>query len=264
MSSIILLDADILVYECAHRAQTQITWLDGEESVSADYPAAQEDFKQTVRSIIRDVDAIAVVVVLSEDNRAANFRRHLYDGYKRAREGAKATPRPLLFNALRAWITETYDAKIKPGIEADDTLGILATMPERAHLNQVICSIDKDLRTIPGNHYNWRKPDLGIEVVDEDTADWNHLFQTLVGDSTDGYPGCPSIGKKRAPDVLAEGVKVVPVDAELVPLWWGAVVACFEKKGLTAEDALVQARLARILRAEDFNFDTGEPILWTP
>ena len=33
---------------------------------------------------------------------------------------------------------------------------------------------------------------------------------------------------------------------------------------MTEEDALTNARLARILTAEDYNFDTKEPILWTP
>ncbi|MEE8467856.1 MAG: hypothetical protein V3T22_05345, partial [Planctomycetota bacterium] len=201
--SVILLDADILVYECAHRAQTTMDWDgDGEKTATANFPACQEDFKLTVRTMIRELDASEVIVVLSEDDRDANFRRKLYDGYKRAREGAKSTPRPVLFGALREWITKEFDAKIKPGIEADDTLGILATHPGRALTDQVICSIDKDLLTIPGSHFNWRKPDLGVVHISEEAADYNHLFQTLVGDSTDNYPGCPGIGVKRAAKVL--------------------------------------------------------------
>ena len=42
------------------------------------------------------------------------------------------------------------------------------------------------------------------------------------------------------------------------------MVRPFKKAGLTEDDALVQARVARILRAEDFNFETQEVILWNP
>ena len=34
--------------------------------------------------------------------------------------------------------------------------------------------------------------------------------------------------------------------------------------GLTEEDALVQARVARILRANEYDFGTGEVKLWEP
>ncbi len=45
---------------------------------------------------------------------------------------------------------------------------------------------------------------------------------------------------------------------------WDTVVNAYEKAGLTEEDALVQARVARILRASDYDQSTQEPILWTP
>jgi DNA polymerase-1 len=45
---------------------------------------------------------------------------------------------------------------------------------------------------------------------------------------------------------------------------WSEVLATYEKKGLTYEDALIQARIARILRGDEYNLDTGEMNLWTP
>ncbi|NBS69172.1 hypothetical protein EBT31_09700 [bacterium] len=45
---------------------------------------------------------------------------------------------------------------------------------------------------------------------------------------------------------------------------WETVVQTFEERGMTEEDALLNARLARILQYTDYNFDTDEPILWTP
>ena len=45
---------------------------------------------------------------------------------------------------------------------------------------------------------------------------------------------------------------------------WAAVVATYEKAKLSEGDALTQARVARILRASDYDFKRKEPILWQP
>ena len=82
-------------------------------------------------------------------------------------------------------------------------------------------------------------------------ADRTHLTQALTGDITDGYSGCPGIGPKTAIKVLKEGD-------------WIEVVAAYEKVGLTEEDALIQARVARILRHGEYNKKTKEVKLWTP
>jgi DNA polymerase-1 len=46
--------------------------------------------------------------------------------------------------------------------------------------------------------------------------------------------------------------------------WKFGVVPAYEAKGLTADDALVQARVSKILQHTDYNFTRKEPILWTP
>ncbi len=45
---------------------------------------------------------------------------------------------------------------------------------------------------------------------------------------------------------------------------WATVVKAFEDKGLTEDDALCNARLARILTNEDYDSRKQEPRLWTP
>jgi len=66
-------------------------------------------------------------------------------------------------------------------------------------------------------------------------AKW-HLIQTLAGDQTDGYSGVPGIGIKRAVALFEEDGYT-----------WKTVVKAFEDKDLTEDDALMNARLARIL-----------------
>jgi DNA polymerase-1 len=45
---------------------------------------------------------------------------------------------------------------------------------------------------------------------------------------------------------------------------WEIVVSYYEAKGLTEEDALVQARVASICRYTNFNYQSKEVILWQP
>ena len=131
---------------------------------------------------------------------------------------------------------------------------------------KIIVSVDKDMRTVPSNVYRTSHPDEGVVQVTEAEADYYHLFQTLVGDATDGYPGCPGIGPVRATKILSNAVfqnaetgrKGGPTD------FWGAIVAAYDKAGFGEEEALVQARCARILRSSDYDFQNKEPILWNP
>ena len=74
--------------------------------------------------------------------------------------------------------------------------------------------------------------------------------QTLAGDSTDGYSGAPGFGVKTSQKFFEENGYT-----------WNSVLEAFGKKGLTEEDALMNARLAKILTADDY--DKG-PILFTP
>ena len=45
---------------------------------------------------------------------------------------------------------------------------------------------------------------------------------------------------------------------------WSTVVKAFTDKGLTEDDALLNARLARILTIDDYDTKEQTPKLWTP
>ena len=124
-------------------------------------------------------------------------------------------------------------------------MGIYATK----YPGNCIVSPDKDMKQIPGQLYNL---DETFTVSFEEGAKW-HLIQSMAGDQTDGYAGVPGIGVKRAVSLFEEhGYS------------WKTVVKAFKEKGLTEDDALVNARLARILTANDYDFIAKQPILWTP
>jgi DNA polymerase-1 len=158
---------------------------------------------------------------------------------------------------VRELADEHYNTITMEGLEADDIMGILATKPNSAQ--RIIVSQDKDMKTIPTTVWNGKE----LLHVSEAEADYNHLYQTLIGDTTDGYRGCPGVGPVKAEKLLAwqEGVHT---DTGMNQYRWLAIVKAYDKAGLTETDALQQARLARILRWRDWNSDTKKPILWTP
>jgi DNA polymerase-1 len=145
-----------------------------------------------------------------------------------------------------------FKTKSFAGLEADDVMGILATKP--SDKRRIICSADKDMKTLPATIWNGKD----LETYSVLQADMFHMYQTLIGDTADGYKGCPGIGPVKAEKLLAEATN------EGVQYMWPAVVAAYESKGLTEADALLQARLARILRHSDWDGEKKQPILWTP
>ena len=132
-----------------------------------------------------------------------------------------------------------------PTLEADDSMGIYSTK----YPGNVICSPDKDMRQIPGKLYNMDEITL---INNVDGPRW-HLIQSIAGDNTDGYSGVPGLGVKRATALFEEhGYS------------WTTVVKAFKDKGLDEETALMNARLARILTVDDYDFSKKEPKLWSP
>ena len=182
-----------------------------------------------------------------------NFRYTVDPTYKNNRANSR---KPLCYIELREQVEADFKCKALPGLEADDVMGIIATTPAIHKRNPIIVSQDKDLQTIPTSV--WRQGEL--MTITEAQADYWHMFQTLVGDTSDGYKGCPGVGKVKAEKILSE----IHTDNQGRTNMWDKVVKTYEKAGLTEQDALTQARLARILRWSDWNSDTKEPILWNP
>jgi DNA polymerase-1 len=245
MTTTALIDADIVVYQAASRAQESVDWGD-EITSSVNKPRALGEAKLQVEAIAEAVGADDVVLCFSD---AANFRKEVYPSYKSNRKGSV---KPLGFEHVKTWLMDHHQFLVKPGLEADDVLGILLTR-ETAD-KRVCCSIDKDLLTVPGRHYNW---DRGTKaIVSPEDAEYLFYEQILTGDSVDGYPGCPGIGPVRATKLFE--------DVEPGRPRWEVIVEAYEKKGLTEADAITQARCARILREGEFDYQYRRPILWTP
>lgn len=244
----ILLDADMLVFRACAACETPIDWDIDCTTLHCEHAAAEAVIDETVLTYVDRVlnhlkhEGNYEIVMCFSDSE--NFRKKILPTYKMNRAGKR---KPLGYYKVVEWVKENYKCCQKPTLEADDCIGILATLnPD----NHIIISGDKDFKTIRGRFYDFIR-DTFYETTEEE-ANYNHLFQTLVGDVADNYKGCPSIGAVTAKKILDKAPT------------WEAVVEQFVKKNLTEDDALVQARIARILRAEDYDFKAKKPILWKP
>jgi hypothetical protein len=85
---------------------------------------------------------------------------------------------------------EVHRAEVAFGMEADDLLGINQTK------DTIICTIDKDLRQVPGQHYNFVKDEIFTVSVQQGLL-WFYT-QMLTGDASDNVSGIRGIGIKKA------------------------------------------------------------------
>ena len=243
----LLIDGDVFVFRCAYNAQEQVDWGNGLISSWVDTFKAQRMIKHALNTLKEKLNADDMIIALSSP---ISFRKTLAPTYKENRLFRE----PLLaYKTLREFIKKSYASQELSGLEGDDVLGILATSPEQK--DTIIISLDKDLQQIPGKHYNIDKPDQGITEVTTHQATLFFYTQVLTGDTTDGYAGCPGVGPKSAAKILQD----VNTHFEA----WQRIVLAFEKAGLTEDDALLQARLARILRYGEYSLSKGTT-LWTP
>ncbi len=236
----LLIDADFIVYKSCAAAETEIDWGDDVIMVTSKFSDAMQAVTREIGKIKQKFmwDVPEVILFFSD---SVNFRKEILPEYKGHRNRKKPCGYKRVINALK----DIHQVIVMPTLEADDAMGIYATK----NPGNIICSPDKDMRQIPGKLYNMEEITL---ISDTDGPKW-HLVQSCSGDQTDGYSGCPGIGVKRATTIF-----------ENKGYSWKTVVETFKEKDLTEEDALINARLARILTVDDYDFTNNKPIPWTP
>lgn len=242
-SKTLLLDGDIIAYQCAAAAEHPTNWGDGLwtlHSYEHEVEAAIDDYVYKLQEAA-GIDRVATAI-----SHTKNFRKRVAPYYKGNRKDIR---KPMLLLHAKAYLSQRYTGIILNDLEADDVLGLYATsMPDE----YVIWSLDKDLRSIPGFHLI----DGNIEEITKDQADLAFYTQVLTGDMVDNYAGCPKVGPKTAEKILA-GL----TDREVI---WAAIVNAYTKAGLNEDVAIENAQLARILRDGEYDVETGEVFLWQP
>ena len=231
-----ILDGDIIAYKAAF-------WADTEGVDGLDYRLPEDIEKWTP-------EGIDTIIIAFSCNRKDNFRRdHLAD-YKKKRD---SSDRPDTLQECKDYMSDRWDIILEPRLEADDLIGIYTSSEE-----MVGVTIDKDLKTIPGFHWNPDKDDA-IRYLTEEEADKFLFIQWMAGDSTDSIPGLWRIGPKRADKFLNKWEKET---------WVQMIFDMYDDPKYYRDSipnlALAMARSVRILRSGEYNFKTKEINLWMP
>lgn len=239
-----LIDADILLYRATSSAESEFDWGDDIWSLVTDLDQAKDNLKQQITSILATLKIKDSVMCLSDHGN--NFRKLVDPTYKGNRKG---TRKPVGYVALATWLKENYPFLQMPSLEGDDVIGLMATRPDNKG-KVVMVSDDKDLKSVYGKLY---RPTTDEQLeISEAEADKFFLTQTLTGDTADGYKGLVGIGPKKAEAILGARPD------------WSAVEQAYIKQGQTRDDAIRQARLARILRWSEWDAEKETLRLWTP
>ena len=236
----LLVDADYIVYKSCAGAEDEIDWGDDVILVISKFSEALNNVQRELSKIKGQFmwDVPELVLFFSDSK---NFRKKIYPEYK----GHRNRKKPCGYRRVISKLSEQYEVIRLPELEADDAMGIYAT----AYPGDIIVSPDKDMRQIPGKLFDLKEV---VDITPEEGRRW-HLIQTLAGDQTDGYGGVPGIGVKRAVALFDEHGYT-----------WGTVVKAFTDKGLTEDDALMNARLAKILTSNEYDLQLKSINAWYP
>lgn len=151
-----------------------------------------------------------------------NFREKV--AVSKPYKGTRKQAKPLHYKNITAYLLNNYDCIVAEGLEADDMLSIYQTKARKEGRETIICSRDKDLRMVEGNHFSWEcgfAPGFGPKYVTRDgelrpvvkdekvkgLKGEGLLFfcaQLLMGDACDNIPGLPNVGPVKAWDLLKD------------------------------------------------------------
>tara|TARA_R100001594_G_scaffold47767_3_gene80700 strand:- start:382 stop:1155 length:774 start_codon:yes stop_codon:yes gene_type:complete len=243
----LLIDADMLLFAAVKLCEVEIEWMP--DVITTHLPLKEVSllFDEMVTNKKTQAEADEVILCWTSID---NFRNKVDPSYKANRRATNHRLKPVGFKEARNRMENKYNSECWYRLEADDVLGILQTRD--CGKDTVIWSGDKDLNQIPGLHLD---NDGNVKTITEPEADVFFYRQVLIGDSVDGFGGCPSIGPKTAE-------KLIPLKEFTPASAWRTVVSTYKKKDLSEQYALVQARLARILRSTEYSYN--DISLWTP
>ncbi|MFI3296145.1 MAG: DNA polymerase I [bacterium] len=171
-------------------------------------------FVNTLEDLLKREDPTHLAVVF--DPAGETFRHKAYEPYKAQRQ---STPEDIKVAVpIIKQIIEAYNIPIieVPEFEADDVIGTLSCLAEKAGFEVFMMTPDKDygqLVTEKVKIYKPRHGAYGFDIigVDEVLSKWE-LSSTaqvidmlgLMGDTSDNIPGCPGVGEKGAMKLLKE------------------------------------------------------------
>ncbi|MDF7670713.1 DNA polymerase I [Orbaceae bacterium ESL0721] len=167
-----------------------------------------------IRSLLNEYQPSHIAVVF--DAKGGSFRNEIYADYKATREAMPENLRPQIEPIHTILKNMGLPLLCVEGVEADDVIGTLARQAEKAGLNVLISTGDKDMAqlvsdkiTLINTMNNTVLDPKGVEAKFGIPPSKVIDYLALMGDSSDNIPGVPGVGEKTAQSLLAKfsGVK---------------------------------------------------------
>ena len=206
MDKIILLDGNSLSYRAFYAMPAL-------QNKSGLYTNSIYGFTLMLERMLEDIKPKYALVAF--DKGKQTFRHKTYQDYKGTRD---KTPSELVeqFGYVRE-LLDSYGIKYEEHFdyEADDIIGSYAKLAEKAGLEVIIISGDKDLTQLASDNITIYYTRRGVTEVDHYTPEFiNEKYglspeqiidmKGLMGDKSDNIPGVAGIGEKTAIKLLAE------------------------------------------------------------
>jgi hypothetical protein len=213
----VLFDYDSLIYKCVYRIvdiQTIKQWFAHgktkdwmREEIVTQCKNRLCNMGDFLFTTIEDTGIMIGSVEYYITNAPKSVRRQISPIYKSNRKPNKWV------NAIRKYLIEMDFAITHPEFEADDLISDRAK--ELGENACIILSMDKDLKQIPGIHFNYYRPKVvnengekisgdcvGLSVVTKEEAEYTFWLSMLTGDHGDNIKGIKGLGPKKGEAIL--------------------------------------------------------------
>ena len=227
-SKVVLIDADSLMYFSSYGSE--------EEQILSETKLSEKIY-DILNIVERSYKVDSYYIFVKGSN---NFRYKIFPAYKKNRP----EKHPII-EVLNKYLVETMGAIESHNAESDDYVFSYSQIPKFKG-RSIICSVDKDLRQIPGIHYDYQKNKY--HIIDEETAKYNLAIQMIMGDAADGIPGLKGYGPVKAEKIIKKGM----TDYQCIK----AILKEYQKNCTTSKEAKDQIRLNyKLLKLHEVNVE---------
>lgn len=259
MEKFILIDGNAIVHRAYH-VMPPLTRSDGTPT------GAVQGFFSMILKMIAQLSPEHIAIAF--DSPSPNFRKELFKDYQSQRPAMASDLSPqfgIIQGILKNAKISVYAVE---GLEADDIIGTIAEKAKKTGHLVYILTGDRDMLQLVNNRTKILAPVKGISemvLFDEDKVKEKYCvapnqfveLKTLMGDSSDNYPGVSGIGPKTASNLINEFGSVDNIYKNISKIK-SKNPKLAEKLENGRENAKLAHQLATILTNAPFKYDFSD------
>lgn len=203
MSRVGLIDLDILLYQDGYASDSQCKRDSNNNSL--EFTVMYID--RHIKRIKEQIGADEVVLFMTGPT---NFRKEI-DSILPYKGNRNPDHKPSQYDAAKAYYATLPNTVVVADMEADDAMAITACQLARDFPDReiIICTQDKDLKTVPCTIYNWK--DAVYENINPLLAQYFLHTQIMTGDTSDNIKGLVGVGPSTARSLLKNYQRICEV-----------------------------------------------------